>query len=67
MSICDECVCPSLGVLLQLNREEVTKGRRWDETSMERKIKIMVDENMKNKKNEYKLSRLVEESQCQVV
>lgn len=33
---------------MQLNREEVTKGRRWDETSMERKIKIMVDENMKN-------------------
>lgn len=45
MWIGDEWVCPSQGFLLQLNREEM-KERGWDEASVERKMKIMVDENM---------------------
>ncbi len=43
--ICDGRVCPSQGVFLQLNRAEVTE-RGWEEASVERMMKMMVDENM---------------------
>lgn len=42
---CDERVCPSQGVFVQLNKAE-KKERGWNEGGVERMMKMMVDANM---------------------